>query len=184
MATSPAAQSRGRTGMTAGAARQDIINRLATDWKPQDIRSLAATLLRLADSLDQGWDGSNVQSIFRWPSALARIERNAMQLAMKARLITEQRGRRRDYIDGDLLGEPAWDMLLDLFMQFAGGASVSTTSLCIASRVPGTTALRYITLLEDKGYVARRPSEMDGRVMLVSLTDTGVLAVGRYLEQC
>lgn len=169
--------------MGASVTRQDIVDRLAAEWQPQDIRNLAATLLRLADSLDQAWDGANTRSAFRWPSALRRIERNAVNLAMKARVITLQRAARRDYIDGDLLGEPAWDMLLDLFMQFAGGASVSTTSLCIASRVPNTTALRYVALLEDKGYVARKPSEVDGRVMLVSLTDTGVLAVGRYLEQ-
>lgn len=168
--------------MATSAERQDVINRLAADWKPREIRDLAATLLRLADSLDQGWDGSNERSVFRWPSAQARIERNAVNLAMKARLITEHRLRRREYISTDLLGEPAWDMLLDLFMQFAGGAKVSTTSLCIASRVPSSTALRYITALEEEGYVTRSPSSIDKRVTFVALTDVGVLAVGRYLE--
>lgn len=169
-------------GSTA-AERQDLIDRLASEWKPEEIRHLAATLLRLADSLDQDWDSANQHSIFRWPSHLARIERNAANLAVKARIISEQRDQRRQFIGSELLGEPAWDMLLDLFMQYAGGAKVSTTSLCIASRVPGSTALRYISLLEQAGLVARSQSDFDRRVTFVGLTEAGVLAVGKYLEQ-
>ena len=163
--------------------RNGLIAQLARDWNTRQIRDFAATLLRLADSLDQDWDGRNVRSVFRWPSTLSRIERNSANLATKARVIAAQRERRLEFVDGDLLGEPAWDMLLDLFMQYAGGAKVSTTSLCIASRVPTSTALRYITLLEDKDYITRTPSYHDRRVTLVSLNDAGVLAVGRYLEQ-
>ena len=144
---------------------------------------MPATLLRLADALDQQWDGSNVRSIFRWPSELARIERNAFNLALKARTIYERRGRRRDHIPGDLLGEPAWDMLLDLFMQFADGAKGSVSSLCVASRAPASTALRYIAALEEAGLVLRCNSEFDKRVTFVKLTERGVLSVGKYLEQ-
>lgn len=163
--------------------RQDLIDQLAGSWKPHEIRELAATLLRLADALDQGWQGSNVHAIFRWPNELARIERTAFNLAMKARAIYERRGRRREFVSGDLLGEPAWDMLLDLFMQFAGGAQVSVTSLCVASRAPASTALRYIAALEEAELVTRVDSEFDKRVTFVKLTDRGVLSVGRYLEQ-
>ena len=163
--------------------RQAMLDRVAKDWTPEEIRSLATTLMRLADSLDQDWDPSNVRSVFRWPSALSRIERNALNLATKARVIAAQRLRRRQFISGDVLGEPGWDMMLDLFMQYAGGAKVSTTSLCIASHVPPSTALRHIAVLEENGYVARSQSERDKRVTFVSLTDQGVLAMGRYLEQ-
>lgn len=163
--------------------RQEIIDRLADEWKPEAMRDLAAMLLRLADSIDQDWRPSNLRSIYRWPSSLSRIERNAANLATKARVISTQRNRRRDYISHDLLGEPAWDMLLDLFMQYAGGAKVSTTSLCIASQVPHTTALRYIALLEDMGYVSRSPSDADKRVNFVELTEMGVMSMGNYLEK-
>ena len=169
--------------MANGAEEQTVINRLFTDWTPREIREMAATLLRLADSLDQGWDNNGVRSVFGWPSAKTRIECNAANLAQKARSITEHRERRCKYISTDLLGEPAWDMLLDLFMQFARGAKVSTTSLCIASRAPLTTALRYISVLEHQGYVTRSQSTVDKRVTFVGLTDVGLLAVGQYLEE-
>ncbi len=162
--------------------RQSLVAHLADTWKPHDMRDLASSLMRLADSLDQGWDGSNVKSAFRWPGKLARIERNAMNLALKAQVITARRQKRRAYLPEGLVGEPAWDMLLDLFMQFAGGAKVSTTSLCHASGVPSTTALRYIQLLEEGGLVKRSNSAFDKRVTFVELTDAGVLAMGGYLE--
>lgn len=162
---------------------QALLAGLAESWKPEDIRNLANTLLHLADSLDQDWQGPQARSIFRWHNSLARIERNAINLAMKAKLIYDERRKRREYISPDLLGEPAWDMLLELFMQFAGGAKVSTTSLCIASDCPTTTALRYISQLEQSGYVKRSTSGYDRRVNFVELTDKGVLSVGQYLEQ-
>lgn len=166
-----------------GIELQEVLDRLVEAWRPPEIRDLAATLLRLADSLEQAWPGSNVKSVFGWHSELASIERNALNLAKKARLLSQERERRRENINADLLGEPAWDMLLDLFMQYAAGTKVSITSLCIASRGPASTALRYITLLEEIGYVARSPSNADKRVTFVSLTNAGVLAVGRHLER-
>lgn len=163
--------------------RQEIIDRLANEWTPEAMRDLAAMLLRLADSIDQNWDPSNVRSIYRWPSTLAWIEKHAASLAAKARVISAKRNRRRDFFSHQLLGEPAWDMLLDLFMQYAGGAKVSTTSLCVASQVPTSTALRYISLMEEIGYVSRSPSTQDKRVTFVSLTELGVVSMGNYLDK-
>ena len=163
--------------------KHDLIGRLASEWQPQDIRQLAANLLQLADTLDLESGGESTRTDFAWPADLAWVERNAGNLAAKARMIWEQRDRRRRFLDGDLLGEPAWDMLLDLFIHFAAGAKVSTTSLCIASRVPNSTALRHIGQLEKAGYAERSQSGYDRRVTFVALTEKGVLAMGRYLEQ-
>lgn len=164
--------------------RQAILDNLADNWKPQDIREIAASLLRLADSLDQAWSDTSQKPIFRWPNALSRIERNAFNLALKAKDLYDQRRRRRDFLPARLFGEPAWDMLLELFMQYAGGAKVSTTSLCIASGVPNSTALRHIAMLEEEGLIKRSTSEFDRRVTFVELTEKGVLALGRYLDGC
>jgi DNA-binding MarR family transcriptional regulator len=163
--------------------RQALLDGLAENWKPAQIREMGASLLRLADSLDQAWDDSSKRPMFRWPNALSRVERNALNLAMKAREIYQHRRRRNQFIPAQFLGEPSWDMMLELFMQFAGGAKVSTTSLCIASDVPSSTALRHIAQLEEAGLVKRSTSEFDKRVTFIELTDQGVLAVGRYLEE-
>ena len=166
--------------------RQAILSGLAANWNAREIRDLATSLLRLADSLDQDWQPHHSRpasrSIFSWPSKLKRIESNALNLAMKARLEYERRRRRKEHLPAALLGEPAWDMLLDLFMQYAGGAKVSTSSLCIASDSPHSTALRHIAQLEEAGLVKRSPSAHDKRITFVELTEEGVLAMGEYLD--
>jgi predicted transcriptional regulator len=163
--------------------RVDLLARLSREWQPQQMRDLALTLLRLADALDQDRPGSKVRAKYRWATTLTRIERNAPALATTARLICHRRRRRQDHVPHDVLGEPAWDMLLDLFQQWAEGVKISVSNLCIAAGVPQTTALRYITMLEDLGLVIREPSTEDKRVTFVSLTELGILSVGNFLDQ-
>ncbi len=58
--------------------------------------------------------------------------------------IIRQRQLRARFFDGELFADPAWDMLLDLTAARVEARRVSVTSLCIASGVPPTTALRWI----------------------------------------
>ncbi|MGQ2936869.1 MAG: hypothetical protein ACT6RK_22505, partial [Sphingopyxis sp.] len=55
----------------------------------------------------------------------------------------------------ELFGEPAWDMLIDLFIHEAQAKPVSTSSLCIASGLPMSSALRLLQRLCDTGLVTR-----------------------------
>jgi DNA-binding MarR family transcriptional regulator len=73
-----------------------------------------------------------------------------------------------------LLGEPAWDILLDLFEKTAREEAVSISSACIAASVPGTTALRWLNVLLNEGLVERYSHDADGRVSLVRLTSMGM----------
>ena len=79
--------------------------------------------------------------------------------------------RKRDDLFGSLtFGEPAWDMLLDLYHAEQQGKAVSITSACIAASVPSTTALRWINALVSQGYLHRQPDPADGRRAFLSLT--------------
>ena len=88
---------------------------------------------------------------------------------------------RKSHFDADLFADPAWDMLLDLFIQRSVGQRVAITSACIASSVPSTTALRWIAQLESRGLLFREEDPSDGRRAFVGLTRKGELAVTRYL---
>lgn len=164
--------------------KRSLLEGLLENLEPDELRDVAHTLLKIADAVDQDWHPEKVRSAFRWPSAAASIERNSLRLAKHAKSILRFRRERTKTIPADLLGEPAWEMLLELFCQFAGGAAVSLKSITIASGAPPTTALRQIDKLESEGLIKRRPSTTDGRVTLIELTKDGVLAVGRALEQC
>lgn len=83
------------------------------------------------------------------------------------------RKRREQEFGADIFGEPAWDILLDLFIQRVDGRRTSATSASIASRSPTTTALRYIAILEKKGLLTKRVAEHDLRVHYVELSDDG-----------
>ncbi len=85
------------------------------------------------------------------------------------------RGREeRDRIFGaDLFFDPAWNILLDLYISERKGAMVSISSMCIASKVPSTTALRWLTMIEKRGLIGRRPDDYDRRRSFLFLTDEG-----------
>jgi DNA-binding MarR family transcriptional regulator len=163
--------------------KQAALEEFERDWSPQEVRDLGESLLRLADSIDQGWTPQVMQFSFDWLSAHRQIERNSLELAKKAILIKRQISMRKSVLPEALLGEPTWNMLLELFCQFAGGASVSTKSLCIAADCPDSTALRHIERLEEVGLIRRFRSQTDGRVILAELTKRGVVSVGRVLER-
>jgi DNA-binding MarR family transcriptional regulator len=163
--------------------KNGLIAGIERDWSPQEMRDLGASLLRLADALDQEWNPEAVQSSYQWPSAARQIERNSLELAKKATLIKRQLMIRKQHLPDAFLGEPAWNMLLELFCQFAGSASVSTKSLCIAAECPESTALRHIERMEEAGLIRRFRSRADGRVTLVELTKRGIVGVGRVLER-
>lgn len=92
-----------------------------------------------------------------------------LKVGQFARKMLARRRRREQVFGPDLFGEPIWDMMLDLFANAAEGRSVSISSLCIASGVPTTSALRYITLLVDRGLLLRSQDAHDGRRILINL---------------
>ncbi len=102
--------------------------------------------------------------------------------AKRARAIYTTR-RRRDAIFGktELFGEPAWDILLDLYVAFVEEKQVSVSSACIGSAAPPTTGLRWLGVLADEGLVVREQDPADQRRVLVRLTDRGVEAMDEYL---
>jgi hypothetical protein len=99
-------------------------------------------------------------------------ENNFMSRLVKVAEDELRRRRMRSrFLPSELFGEGAWSMLLDLFICEQRGRMVSTTSVCIASDVPATTALRWLDLLESKGLIERSAANRDKRVRYVSLTD-------------
>lgn len=87
---------------------------------------------------------------------------------------------RNNYFPGDLFSDPAWDMLLELYAAELGQVRVSVTGLCIASNAPTSTALRWISVLERKKLIERRPDPLDGRRFFLSLTRDAVERCERF----
>ena len=114
---------------------------------------------------------------------LARATRPALPDPRLVRRIIRQRQLRARFFDGDLFGDPAWDMLLDLTAARAEHARVSVTSLCIASGVPPTTALRWIGQMTEGGLLERIEDETDRRRAFITLTDKAADGMARYFAE-
>ncbi len=98
----------------------------------------------------------------------------------EVRAILKMRRVRDRFFDGELFADPAWDMLLELYASELGQQRLSVGCLCVGAAVPATTALRWISTLENKGLVERRADPLDARRFHLSLSTLGLKAMEGY----
>ena len=94
-------------------------------------------------------------------------------------LIRARRNRAR-FLPNGIFAEPAWDMMLDLLKADIVGQRVSVSSLCMASGVPQTTALRWINELVGEGHFVRKKDPNDRRRVYVELAPELRRSLKRY----
>jgi DNA-binding MarR family transcriptional regulator len=104
-------------------------------------------------------------------------------LCQLAREEYHERQRRKSFLDEAFLGEPAWNILLDLFVNYALERRIAVSSACYAADVPVTTALRYVDLMEERGLVVRIPDGNDKRRNWIELTPQTYEAMAKYLVE-
>lgn len=114
---------------------------------------------------------------------MRRAVRPALPDPRLVRQIIRQRQLRARFFDADLFADPAWDILLDLTAARAEHKRVSVTSLCIASGVPPTTALRWIGQMTDAGLLVRIEDEADRRRAFIALSDKAADGMARYFAE-
>lgn len=156
----------------------------------EQVGQMAERLERLSDAPD------GEPSAFRFESAgqafngeptadvgVQRQTRIALPDPRLVRQIIRQRQTRAQFFDGELFADPAWDMLLDLTAARAEHKRVSVTSLCIASGVPPTTALRWIAQMVDDGVLDRVQDDTDRRRAFIALSEGAADAMARYFAE-
>ena len=100
----------------------------------------------------------------------------------EVRTLLKLRRKRDRFFGGDLFADPAWDILLELYAAELGQYRISVGSLCDGAAVPATTALRWITLLEKRGLIARRADPSDARRLFVSLSPNALETMNAYFR--
>ncbi|HEX8381809.1 MAG TPA: MarR family winged helix-turn-helix transcriptional regulator [Sphingomonas sp.] len=102
----------------------------------------------------------------------------------RAETLYRQRQARHRAFPGQsrLFREPAWDMLLDLFIAREKGQTISVTSACGGANVASTTGLRWLGNLERQSLVRCWRDGADNRRRLVELTPEAEAAMRSYLE--
>lgn len=111
------------------------------------------------------------------PEELSQMVNIARQMYRNRRL------RPRIFADEALFGEPAWDILLDLFIAEADNKPLSVTAACIGAAVPTSTALRWLAILEERGLLRRENDPGDARRVFLHLTEDGHAKMTSFLLQ-
>lgn len=103
------------------------------------------------------------------------------QLVHAAKAKIRARRQRQDLFPGIQVADPAWDLLLELYIFGAEGRRVSVTGLGLGANVPGATVLRWLAMFQEAGLIVREPDPLDRRRIWVKLTESGLERVGQAI---
>jgi DNA-binding MarR family transcriptional regulator len=102
--------------------------------------------------------------------------------ASAERLYAERRRRDALFPEG-LFGEPAWDLLLALFIAREKGQATILSAAYRAAHVSDTTGRRMLEQLETEGLISRRRAPRSRKTRLVELTPDAIERLTDYLAR-
>lgn len=117
------------------------------------------------------------------PAALfGSIYTEQERLREKARQILALRRKRNDKFSTAMFNEPAWEILLILYVADGAGRLIVSRLALLAGSSKGT-AFRWINYLEREGLISRAAHPTDRRAAFVRLTKKGKEALDDYLRE-
>ena len=131
---------------------------------------IADLLLAMADEVRAQGDTRTLGSKLLKPAQVAAV------------MYAQRRERERVFGD-KLFGEPAWDMMLELYVSAKQGGALSTKAVIAGSAVPPTTALRWLENMEREGIIRRFSDPGDKRRVCVALTASTHAGMTTYLNE-
>lgn len=108
--------------------------------------------------------------------AAARENGTSLYVAL-AEIQLRDTQRRRELFGSDAFGDPAWNILLELFIAGERSRPVALTACCVASGEAPSTGLRYLRELEAAGHVIRSPDPVDQRCIQLRLSSAAATAM-------
>lgn len=102
-------------------------------------------------------------------------------LTSRARSLLNSRRVRKQYFQSDIFGEPAWEILLALYVTQESGARLTMTKLAEWIEAPLTTVARWVKALEEQSLVQRVEHPTDRRTIFIRLHEAGRSALDAYL---
>lgn len=98
-----------------------------------------------------------------------------------AKLMIAARRARVPFFDATLFGEPAWDIMLCLYIAYREGRGIPIEAAMAASHVPVAAARRWIDVLVHKGLIEPIVTAEDPAQVLY-LTDSAVAAMEGMID--
>jgi DNA-binding MarR family transcriptional regulator len=108
-------------------------------------------------------------------------EPDRQALINRAQLLLDSRRARKRYLPPDLFGEPAWDVLLALYVTEQSATRLPIGKLAELVEAPLSTIVRWVRALEAESLVGRVDHPTDRRIVFIRLLDKGRMALDAYL---
>ena len=140
------------------------------------VKELTDQLASIAQSF-----GTRADVLLSAPASRPDVGQVAIHPVQFARSLLAQRAGRLEHFPADLFHEPAWDMLLALYIAHEEGRVMNVKSLVSSAHAPVTTSQRWIDHLFKLGLVDRVVDPIDRRRIEVSLSQSGYRALETYL---
>jgi DNA-binding MarR family transcriptional regulator len=96
--------------------------------------------------------------------------------------VAQRRNRRLLFGKCNLFADPAWDILLELFVADATESRLSVTAIGLETGVATTTVIRWLTVLENHNLIRRVGDPSDKRRDWVHLTNKGKSIMQKYFK--
>lgn len=105
------------------------------------------------------------------------------ELIARGRAVLHARRLRARHFNRAIFGEPAWDVLLLLYLADSSEGRQTISQLAEMVEIPLTTVLRWLAFLEKEHLIARKNHPNDRRIVFVELTDKGRHAMDAFLGE-
>lgn len=140
----------------------------------------ASELRRIRDTVDRLLNDGAAADMIDGPNGT--LSKTTQDLARAVKRILRFRDLRNEMFDDHLFADPAWDMMLEIFMCDLTQQRISVSAACAGSRVPATTGLRWAKLLEKRGILTRRNDPLDSRRVHLSLSEEAFTKMRLLME--
>lgn len=158
---------------------------IVRDEEPFDISRLISDVASLRSSIE------SIKSVLcmhltapdssRQAQLSEKLSKSPILLDRAKREIWEIQERRK--ICSDMVKSSiAWDMMLELYVAALNGKRLRTKNLLLATIAPETTALRWIMVLEERGYIERTACPVDRRITWITMTESAISLITDWLE--
>jgi hypothetical protein len=107
------------------------------------------------------------------PDAMSRTKQDL-------KWILSLRRARSEILGGGLFGDPAWDILLELYAARLRGKTMKLTDL--TTDAPPSTLARWAAVLEERGLVTGHLDPLIPSVLTIELSEFGALKMSRLLQ--
>ncbi len=161
---------------------------MAEPFRESDDKSIGARVValsgrdlddarRLLTLLTEASDADFLQQV---PSGSEQVTTPQALLASARRELVERRRRRHHFPEG-MFGEPAWEILLLLYIQ-KDERRFTVGQLAEALDLPQNSTGRWLKYLHSAGLARRRPHHLDQRAVRAEISEEGIKALEAYFS--